>query len=76
MANAFQSSRDVVVRTNALAEAADFYGSVLGLPVAHKSETLVGFETGAFCLYVELGKEHGLVFEFLVAQTCSLQRAD
>jgi predicted enzyme related to lactoylglutathione lyase len=31
-----------------------------------QSETIVGFETGAFCLYVERGKEHGPVFEFLV----------
>src|SRR5713226_5083958 len=28
--------------------------------------TIVGFETGAFCLYVERGKEHGPVFDFLV----------
>ena len=66
MENGFQSSRDVIVRTGALAEAADFYASVLGLPVASQSETLIGFETGAFRLYVEKGKEHGPVFEFLV----------
>jgi predicted enzyme related to lactoylglutathione lyase len=64
--NVFQSSRDVVVRTDAFAEAATFYGSVLGLPVVSRSETLLGFETGAFCLYVEKGKEHGPIFEFLV----------
>ena len=66
MTSAFRSSRDVIVRTNALAEATHFYGSVLGLPIAHQSETLMGFETGAFRLYVEIGKEHGPVFEFLV----------
>lgn len=66
MANAFQSSRDVIVRTDAWDEAATFYGSVLGLPVTHSSPTLVGIETGAFCLYVEKGKEHGPVFESLV----------
>jgi predicted enzyme related to lactoylglutathione lyase len=64
--NTFQSSRDVIVRTDALAEATNFYGSILGLQVTHKSETLMGFETGAFCLYVEKGKEHGPVFDFLV----------
>jgi hypothetical protein len=26
----------------------------------------MGFETGSFCLYVEKGKAHGPVFEFLV----------
>lgn len=66
MENAFQSSRDVIIGTDAWAEAIRFYGSVLGLPVTHRSETLMGFETGAFCLYVEKGDEHGPVFEFLV----------
>jgi predicted enzyme related to lactoylglutathione lyase len=27
---------------------------------------MLGFETGAFCLYVERGAKHGAVFEFLV----------
>ena len=33
----------------------------------HRSETLVGFETGAFVLYVEVGEPHGPVFDFLTA---------
>ena len=66
MASAFQSSRDVIVRTDDLDEAAKFYGTVLGLRVTHRSPTLMGFETGAFCLYVEKGKAHWPVFEFLV----------
>jgi predicted enzyme related to lactoylglutathione lyase len=56
----------VIVRTEAWAEAVKFYGTVLALPVTHQSETLVGFETGSFCLYIEKGKPHGPVFEFLV----------
>jgi predicted enzyme related to lactoylglutathione lyase len=66
VANAFESTRDIIVRTEAFAEATRFYGSVLGLPVSHRSETLMGFEAGSFCLYVEKGGEHGPVFEFLV----------
>jgi predicted enzyme related to lactoylglutathione lyase len=66
VANAFRSSRDIIVRTGAWAEATKFYGSVLGLPVTHQSQTLMGFDTGAFCLYVEEGREHGPVFDFLV----------
>jgi predicted enzyme related to lactoylglutathione lyase len=66
MANAFRSSREVIIRTDALAEAAEFYRSVLGLPVVQHSETLIGIETGAFCLYIEKGEKHGPVFEFLV----------
>jgi len=70
----FRSSRDIIIRTNGWAEATNFYGSVLGLPVAHRSETLMGFETGAFCLYVEKGKKHGPVFEFLVPDVQAAKR--
>jgi len=62
----FKSSRDVIIRTEKWAEATKFYKSVLGLAVTHQGKTLIGFETGEFCLYVEKGKEHGPVFEFLV----------
>jgi len=75
MASAFQSARDIIIRTNAWADATKFYESVLGLPVTHRSESLVGFETGAFCLYVEKGKEHGPVFEFLVSDVQATKRA-
>jgi len=70
----FRSSRDVIIRTNGWAEATHFYASVLGLPVTHRSETLMGFETGAFCLYVEKGKKHGPVFEFLVPNVQAAKR--
>ena len=43
MATAFASSRDIIVSTEAFAEATKFYGSVLGLPVSHRSDTLIGF---------------------------------
>ena len=65
-ADAFRSSRDVIIRTHAWDEAIAFYGSVLNLAVIHNGPTLMGFETGAFCLYVEKGDGHGPVFEFLV----------
>jgi len=66
MAATLESSREVIIRTEAWLEAIEFYGSVLGLPVTYQSETMLGFETGSFCLYVEKGEEHGPVFEFLV----------
>ena len=74
MANAFRSSRDIVVRTENWSEALKFYGSVLGLPITHQSKTIVGFETGSFCLYVEQGKEHGPVFDFLVPDLQAAKR--
>ena len=66
MGSAIHSSRDVIIRTDAWAEAVTFHGTVPGLPISHSGETLMGFETGSFCLYVEKGKEHGPVFDFLV----------
>ncbi len=75
LARPFRSSRDVIIRTEAWAEATTYYAEVLGLPVVHRSETLMGFETGEFCLYVERGKEHGPVFEFLVSDVQAAKRA-
>jgi Glyoxalase-like domain len=66
MVNTFHSSRDVIVQTDAWEEAIHFYEFTLGLPVTHRGPDIVGFETGAFCLYVEKGTRHGPVFEFLV----------
>jgi predicted enzyme related to lactoylglutathione lyase len=87
MAKSARTSRDIIIRTNDWAQAMTFYGSVLGLPVTYESPTLVGFETGSFCLYVEKGKVHGPVFEFLVpdvqaakerliASGCTVQEED
>ena len=48
-------------------EAVRFYKCVLGFPITYESDTLVGFETGSFCLYIEPGPGYGPVFEFEVA---------
>lgn len=69
-----RSSRDVIVRTEAFDSAAHFYGSVLGLAVSHRSDRLLGFETGSFCLYVERGAAHVPVFDFLVADVQSAKQ--
>jgi catechol 2,3-dioxygenase-like lactoylglutathione lyase family enzyme len=66
MSNSFKASRDVIIQTSAWSEAIEFYEKVLGLPVAHRSPNLLGFEAGAFCLYVEKGNRAGPVFDFLV----------
>lgn len=62
-----KSSRDVIVRTGNWQEAMRFYETVLGFAVSSRAEAMVGFETGAFRLYVEAGDPHGPVFDFLVA---------
>jgi catechol 2,3-dioxygenase-like lactoylglutathione lyase family enzyme len=66
VSNDFRASRDVIIRTPDVHAATRFYESVLGLKVARSSESLVGFEAGAFRLYVEHGPAHGPVFDFLV----------
>ncbi|WP_266180186.1 VOC family protein [Dyella humicola] len=87
MADTFRSTREVILRTEAWDQATAFYGSVLGLQVSYRSDHLVGFETGSFCLYVERGEAHGPVFELLVddliaakarlvAERCTVQEED
>lgn len=66
MKTQIKSSRDVLIQTKDIGEAVRFYKSVLGLCVTHQSKTLVGFDTGTFCLYIERGPSYGPVFEFCV----------
>ena len=66
MKKAFQSSRDVIIQTDNWAKAIEFYKTTLGFRVTHRSPDMIGFETGAFCLYVEKGNRPGPVFNFLV----------
>ena len=66
MTNSFRASRDVIIRTENFREAVRFYQSVMGLPIVSSSESLIGFDTGAFRLYVEKGPGHGPVFDFIV----------
>lgn len=66
MKKAFQSSRDVIIQTDDWAKAIEFYETTLGFPIVQRSPNIIGFETGAFCLYVEKGNRPGPVFDFLV----------
>jgi catechol 2,3-dioxygenase-like lactoylglutathione lyase family enzyme len=66
MTMSFHSSRDIIIRTGDWAAAVSFYTSILGFPEVYRGENIVGFDTGAFRLYVEKGEVHGPVFEYLV----------
>src|SRR6516165_11256997 len=66
MKKAIQSSRDIIIQTNEWSRATEFYEKVLGFAITHRGPNLMGFETGAFCLYVEKGNRPGPVFDFLV----------
>jgi catechol 2,3-dioxygenase-like lactoylglutathione lyase family enzyme len=67
MKKAFQSSRDVIIQTADWTKAIEFYETTLGFRVIQRSPNLIGFDTGAFCLYVEKGNRPGPVFDFLVS---------
>ena len=68
----YQSTRDVILRTADFDGAVRFYEHVLGLRVTMRRDGLVGFETGAFQLFVERGTPaHPPVFEMKVASVAS-----
>ena len=74
MASAIKSTREVIIRTGADADAVSFYGTTLGFPVSCRGDTITGFDTGAITLYVERGEAHGPVFELLVADVQAEKR--
>lgn len=61
-----KSSLDVLIQTEQMDAAANFYEKVLGLKVIERGKQLVGFETGSFRLYIDKGEPYGPVFEFFV----------
>lgn len=66
-----KSSRDVIIRTDQWAQARRFYEEVLGFAVYSREPGMLGFETGAFRLFVEAGESHGPVFDLLVTDVTS-----
>jgi catechol 2,3-dioxygenase-like lactoylglutathione lyase family enzyme len=68
------SCRDVLIQTEAFGSAVQFYETVLGFQISHRSESMIGFETGSFSLYVEKGPAYGPVFEFFVDDLVSAKQ--
>jgi predicted enzyme related to lactoylglutathione lyase len=60
------STRDIIIKTEHLESAKDFYGNVLGFSPIKMDVPMLGFETGALRLFVESGVPSGPVFEFEV----------
>jgi hypothetical protein len=73
MSTSIRSSRDIILRTDRWGEAVLFYETVLGFSVIYRSESMVGFETGTLCLYIEKGAPHGPVFDFLTPDVSALR---
>lgn len=78
-----RATKDVMLRTNDFEGAKAYYHRTLGFPLVAETESLLGFDLGAFVLYFEGGDDNGSVFEFtvenvadakerLLAQGCSL----
>jgi hypothetical protein len=73
MTTSIRSSRDIILRTDRWMEAVSFYETILGFAVIYRSESMVGFETGTLCLYVEKGVPHEPVLDFLTPDVGALR---
>jgi predicted enzyme related to lactoylglutathione lyase len=72
----FATTRDIIIHTGKFEDAVRFYEQTLALPVAMKSDKLVGFETGSFQLFVD-GRDSlrmGPVFECCVADVAKAKQ--
>ena len=74
MAEAFQSSRDVILRTSQWIQAREFYGNILGFNVTNETDAILRVESGAIRFFVENGEPHGPVFDFLVRDVQSAKK--
>ena len=70
----YRSTRDVILRTPDWERAKAFYGSALGFGTAYEDDTMIGFETGTFRLYVEKGAAQTPVFELIVDDVPATKR--
>ncbi len=60
------ASRDVLLQTTEMTDAAEFYRDALGLTVFLRTPSMIGLEAGGICLYLEQAPALGPVFEFFV----------
>ena len=60
------ATRDVLIQTASIDDAALFYQTRLGLKEFYRTGTMIGLEAGAFRLFLDQGEPYGPVFEFLV----------
>ncbi len=61
------STRDVLIQTESIETAADFYQNILGLTPFMREDDIIGLEAGGFRLFLDRGQPYGPVFEFIVA---------
>lgn len=63
---AMKTTNEVIFRATDLAAVKAHYADRLGWPIVLDDDSMVGFDTGAFNVYFELGEPNGAVFEFKV----------
>jgi catechol 2,3-dioxygenase-like lactoylglutathione lyase family enzyme len=68
------ASRDILVQTPSIEDAAAFYEKQLGLTVFHRDNELIGLESGAFRLFLDRGPAYGPVLEFYVPDLALAKR--
>jgi len=68
------ASRDILIQTQSIEDAAAFYESKLGLTIFHRDDSLIGLESGAFRLYLDRGVPYGPVLEFFVRDLAAAKR--
>ena len=89
MTHPYRTNRDLAIEVPDLAAAEAFYGGVLGYAAFERGDGWIGFETGSFCLYVNLTRDKTLSFvpsldvpdaaaawAQLAAAGCTLERGD
>jgi len=69
-----KSTRDVLLQTEKMEAAAQFYEHILGFKVFERSDQLIGLETGSFRFFLDKGKPLGPVFEFTVPNVEAAKR--
>lgn len=69
------SSRDILIQTDDMESAAEFYETVLGLEVFMREPTMIGLGAGSFRLFLDKAAPYGPVLEFKVDNLAAAKRA-
>ncbi len=69
-----KTSRDILLQTPHLQQAANFYRDQLGMRVFLNTPDMIGLDAGTFNLFLDCAPSLGPVFEFLVADLTATRR--
>jgi hypothetical protein len=66
-----KTTRDILIQTDRIEEAKRFYGQTLGFARCDDGTGMVGYDTGAFRLYLDPAPAYGPVHEVVVSDFAS-----